>query len=253
MGCAEFPKEKKKKGKKNLQDEYINNRSDKNKDAKFKKNNANNKKNEKYENYILSKKKEKFEKEKILKEKKEILEKEKEYEKEILEKEKESEKEKIIKQEENIEPEHSNGGNEDKNHTNIAEQKDNDNVDEISEKDYDEKPSYELVNNNRNENNNLFSMFNSSLNRAQNLEIEKPSPKEFINTKTLLGHTQKVVVLIQLNSGKLASGGYDNLICIWDIFDNNKTEPDIKLEESERILALLEFEENKLLSGTGTK
>ena len=42
MGCGEFQNEKKKKSKNNLQDEYINNRSDKNKDAKFKKNKANN-------------------------------------------------------------------------------------------------------------------------------------------------------------------------------------------------------------------
>ena len=53
--------------------------------------------------------------------------------------------------------------------------------------------------------------------------------------------------LIELSSGKLASGSYDSTIRIWDI-DNNKEEKLIK--ERGKVFCLLEFEEDKLLCGT---
>lgn len=64
-----------------------------------------------------------------------------------------------------------------------------------------------------------------------------------------MGHTNKIVSLIELESGKLVSGSYDNTIRIWDINDRIGNEQVIN--ETERILSLLEFEKNKILSGTG--
>jgi WD40 repeat protein len=69
----------------------------------------------------------------------------------------------------------------------------------------------------------------------------------FINTKTIEGHKEKIVCLIELSSGRLASGSYDKTIRIWNA-DYEKE--DIKIKEKSRIFCLLEFEENKILCGT---
>jgi len=74
--------------------------------------------------------------------------------------------------------------------------------------------------------------------------------KEFVETKTLFGHTEKVTAIIQLNSGKLATGGYDNKIRIWDIYDAVKNQEDKIIDEDGRIFVLLEFLDGKILSGT---
>lgn len=74
----------------------------------------------------------------------------------------------------------------------------------------------------------------------------KTNEKQFNCIKTLKGHTEKIVSLIELSSGKLASGSYDNTIRIWDI-ENNREEKLIK--ERGKVFCLLEFEENKLLCG----
>ena len=66
-------------------------------------------------------------------------------------------------------------------------------------------------------------------------------------TKTLEGHTEKIVSLIELNSGRLASGSYDNTIRIWD---TNYENEDILIKGKSRILCLLEFENNTILCGT---
>ena len=79
---------------------------------------------------------------------------------------------------------------------------------------------------------------------------EEEIQKEFTNTKTLLGHENKVAAITQLKSGKLATGGYDNTIRIWDINNKEKTTADKIINEKGQIFVLLEFEENKLLSGT---
>ena len=71
--------------------------------------------------------------------------------------------------------------------------------------------------------------------------------KELSCVKTFEGHTEKIVSLIELSSGELASGSYDNTIRIWNI-NNGNTEKIIN--EDGRVFALLEFEKNKLLSGT---
>ena len=129
----------------------------------------------------------------------------------------------------------------------------NSNVDEIlnqynNEKTLILKYDYGFQNNN-------ISSIDSSINnnneyylRNRNTELKNEKNK-FTCIKTLSGHTNKIVSLIELESGKLVSGSYDNTIRIWDINDKNGNEEVIK--ENERILSLLEFEKNKLLSGTG--
>ena len=70
--------------------------------------------------------------------------------------------------------------------------------------------------------------------------------KEYTCIHTFEGHTDKIVSLIQLASGKLASGSYDNTIRIWKM--NNLKEDKI-INEKGRVFTLLEFEKNKLLAG----
>ena len=65
--------------------------------------------------------------------------------------------------------------------------------------------------------------------------------------KTLNGHKEKVVSLIELESGYLASGSYDNFIYIWDINTGNYIN---KKKENGYVFCLLEFESNMILSGT---
>ena len=101
------------------------------------------------------------------------------------------------------------------------------------------------------QNNNLSSIESSKheyILKNKNPEIKNEKNK-FSCVKTLMGHTNKIVSLIELESGKLVSGSYDNTIRIWDINGKNGTEQIIN--ENERILSLLEFERNKILSGTG--
>ena len=80
----------------------------------------------------------------------------------------------------------------------------------------------------------------NSLDRNNNL-------KKYKNTKTLEGHTEKVVSLIQLSSGNLATGSNDCSVRIWDI---EKGECICSFSEKGKVLCLLEFEPNKILTGT---
>ena len=65
--------------------------------------------------------------------------------------------------------------------------------------------------------------------------------------RTIQGHNDKIVSLIELTSGKIATGSYDHTIKIWnlDYYQCEKT-----IIEGGFVLCLLEFEQNMLLSGT---
>ena len=74
--------------------------------------------------------------------------------------------------------------------------------------------------NNDNNNDDINKRFSEE---RPNLKIEEPPEKKiknFINKRTLYGHSDKVTSLIKLMSGKIATGSYDNTIRIWDIIDN---------------------------------
>ena len=71
--------------------------------------------------------------------------------------------------------------------------------------------------------------------------------KHYYNSKTLKGHEDRVISLIQLESGYLASGSRDGSIKIWDI---NKSKIISEFKERGQVICLLEFEPNKLLAGT---
>ena len=91
--------------------------------------------------------------------------------------------------------------------------------------------------------------------KITNIVCEPEIKKEILITRykniiTLEGHTEKVTSLTQLKSGKLVSGSYDNTLCIWDINDSSKKEPETRIHEQGRALFLLEFENNKILSAT---
>ena len=82
--------------------------------------------------------------------------------------------------------------------------------------------------------------------RSNNSNIYQ-SLKGIFCTQTFTGYNKNVVSLIQLNSGKIASGSYDNTIRLWD-FAPSKEEKIIN--EKEEVIALLEFEYNKILCRT---
>ena len=69
---------------------------------------------------------------------------------------------------------------------------------------------------------------------------------EFNCKQTLFGHNDKIVSLIKLHSGNLASGSYDNTIRIWDL---QKCECKLVINEEGYVLCLLEFIPNFILTG----
>ena len=95
--------------------------------------------------------------------------------------------------------------------------------------------------------NNTNSMVKSSKNINHEEEKEKNNEINYNCIISLEGHTEKIVSLIELSSGELASGSYDNTIRIWNL--NNYKEEKI-INESGKVFCLLEFEKNKILSGT---
>ena len=107
------------------------------------------------------------------------------------------------------------------------------------------KDETEARNNNENDlpNMNGYSMNKNDFSVDHNVDAKK----DFSCIKTFKGHVGKIVSLIQLSSGKLASGSYDNTIHIWNM--NYEKEEKI-INENGRVFALLEFENDKLLAGT---
>ena len=94
-------------------------------------------------------------------------------------------------------------------------------------------------------NNNKKNIYNDSINQSKK-DIKL---KEYKNIHTLTGHTDKVVSLILLKSGHIATGSYDNTIKIWDI-ENAKCL--LSLNENGFVFCLLEFEPNKILAGSSS-
>ena len=121
----------------------------------------------------------------------------------------------------------------------------NSNVDEIlnqyndDQKELQLKYDYGFTLNNRN------SLQLSKIGVSQNINFN--DKKEFSCIKTFTGHKEKIVSLIELSSGELATGSYDYTIRIWNM--ENKKEDKI-INESGKVFSLLEFENGKLLSGT---
>ena len=134
----------------------------------------------------------------------------------------------------------------------------NTNIDEIINQFNDDKKELKLdfdygfskkdINNTiKEENTELEVSINQNNNNNNNKNNNAQNMIDFVCMKTLEGHTEKIVSLIELTSGQLVTGSYDYTIRIWN---SNYDKEDIVIEEKSRILCLLEFEENKLLCGT---
>jgi WD40 repeat protein len=75
--------------------------------------------------------------------------------------------------------------------------------------------------------------------------INQQSPFKCI--KSFVAHNNKIVSLIELYNGLIATGSYDSTIKIWDI---NSQQLLKIINEAGNVLCLLEFEPGKILSGT---
>jgi WD40 repeat protein len=100
------------------------------------------------------------------------------------------------------------------------------------------KNSFQILNLNEN-------VTNVNSNNLLNLKKEDILPLECI--KSFEAHQEKIVCIIELKSGKVATGSYDCTIKIWNL-DNFECE--ITINEEGYVFCLLEFEENMILSGT---
>ena len=107
------------------------------------------------------------------------------------------------------------------------------------------------TNKNSNRSNNLknsrIDLEKTLIRNSNNRNSDYKKDINFKCIKTLEGHTEKIVSLIELSSGQIVTGSYDNTIRIWNV---NYDKEDIIIEEKSRILCLLEFEKNNLLCGT---
>jgi WD40 repeat protein len=91
-------------------------------------------------------------------------------------------------------------------------------------------------------------------NSVKSLKLDESINKSALSTgnpytciKSFEAHDEKIVSLIELSSGNIATGSYDCTIRIWDV----QTQQCIKvIQESGHVLCLLEFQPNFLLSGT---
>ena len=91
-------------------------------------------------------------------------------------------------------------------------------------------------------------------NKKYEITVSKSFPKsikveEYKCTKTFQKNA-RISVLIQLNSGDLASGSYDCKICIWDLNEASGINYKKEFQEKGTPLCLLEFKPGYLLAGT---
>ena len=93
---------------------------------------------------------------------------------------------------------------------------------------------------NINSSNNIFANINTYNNKVL---------KQYKNTKTLMGHKDQIVSLIQLSSGNICTGSYDLSIKIWDISKDPKKALVTTKCSIGFVLCLLELKPNELLAG----
>ena len=78
-------------------------------------------------------------------------------------------------------------------------------------------------------------------------KINDKTIKKYYYLKELKGHKDRVLSLIKLQSGWIATGSYDSIIRIWIPEANNYFK---EIQEIGAVQCLLEFEPDKILSGT---
>ena len=118
----------------------------------------------------------------------------------------------------------------------VENKNENENIFEYKNK--SQKKNYENYNEN---NNNSFQLLNNDLSISENKQ------KKYHCIETLKGHEDKVVSLIQLKSGMIATGSYDATIRIWDLEKGLCIK---KIQEIGEVFCLLEFKPNMILSST---
>ena len=94
---------------------------------------------------------------------------------------------------------------------------------------------------------------NEEINSNQEIKVSYSSSPlisyntNFNCTETIPAHEEKIVSLIELSSGKIASGSYDCKIKIWNL---ETLECEKTIYENGCVFCLLEFEKDMILSGT---
>ena len=104
-----------------------------------------------------------------------------------------------------------------------------------------------FINNNEETNYMNLKVSKQNNNNIPSSNLNEQNNKIYKNTLTLEGHTDKVVSLIQLESGYIATGSYDFSIRIWDL---NQGKCIKSFFEGGYVFCLLEFEKDILLTGT---
>ena len=72
----------------------------------------------------------------------------------------------------------------------------------------------------------------------------------YINTKTIQAHNDRISSLIKLQNNMIATGSYDSKVKIWDISKNENDALILVKNAIGTVFCLLEFEPGKLLGGT---
>ena len=91
--------------------------------------------------------------------------------------------------------------------------------------------------------------FNENLLPNSMTQINQRIIKSYRNTKTLIGHEERIVSMIILSSGYIATGAYDNSIRIWDPKKNGKEALIDTRFSVGYILSLLELKPNLIYAG----
>ena len=102
-------------------------------------------------------------------------------------------------------------------------------------------------------NKNIFNIYNNNTNtninsyQNKNNNLENNNKEMYKCIKTIEGHQEKIVSMIELSCGLIATGSYDCKIKIWDLENNLCIKT---INENGYIFCLLEMEKNMLLCGT---